>query len=75
MTGASQPNRSATNFNRGRTLTPKVMGRKSQQAPPPEPEMTPEEKLAFDEKREEEILKAAAEKKARAQALRERQEK
>ena len=37
--------------------------------------MTPEEKLAFDEKREEEILKAAAEKKARALALRERQEK
>ena len=37
--------------------------------------MTPEEKLAFDEGRELEILKAAAEKKALAVALRERQEK
>lgn len=36
------------------------------------PEMTPEEKLAFDEGRELEILKAAAEKKALAVALRER---
>ena len=32
-------------------------------------DMTPEEKLAFDEKREEEILRAAAEKKARALAI------
>ena len=40
-----------------------------------EAEMTPEEKIAFDEKREEEILKAAAEKKARALAIRERQDK
>lgn len=37
--------------------------------------MTAEEQLEFDEKREEEILKEAAERKARAQAIRERQEK
>ena len=36
------------------------------------PEMTPEEQLEFDEKREQEILKQAAERKARAQAIRER---
>ena len=40
-----------------------------------EPDMTSEEKLQFDEMREEEILKVAAEKKARALAIRERQEK
>lgn len=40
-----------------------------------QPEMTNEEKLAFDEAREEEILKQAAERKARALAIRERQEK
>ena len=34
--------------------------------------MTPEEKLEFDEKREEEILKAAADRKARALAIRDR---
>ena len=39
------------------------------------PEMTPEEQLEFDEKREQEILKEAAERKARAQATRARQEK
>ena len=72
MPGAAHANRSATNFNRGRTLTPKVLNRKSHVAAPAEPEMTPEEKLAFDEKREEEILKIAEEKKARAKALRER---
>ena len=71
---AAQANRSATNFNRGRTLTPKVMGSKAAQAKgqPEEPEMTPEEKLAFDENREEEILKEAEERKARAKAIRER---
>ena len=37
--------------------------------------MTDEQKMEFDEKREEEILKQAAEKKARAQAIRDRQEK
>jgi DNA repair exonuclease SbcCD ATPase subunit len=34
-----------------------------------------EEQLAFDEKREHEILKEAADRKARAQAIRERQER
>ena len=50
------------------------MGAKAAQAKgqPEEPEMTPEEKLAFDEKREEEILKEAEERKARAKAIRER---
>jgi len=37
--------------------------------------MSAEEQLEFDEKREEEILKEAAERKARAQAIRDRQEK
>lgn len=35
-------------------------------------EMTEEQKMEFDEKREEEILKQAADKKARAQAIRDR---
>ena len=39
------------------------------------PDLTEEERVQFDEKREEEILKQAAEKKARALAIRERQEK
>jgi len=55
-----------------------VVGSKASQAAAAaqaEPEMTPEEKLEFDEKREEEILKEAAERKARALAIRERQEK
>ena len=38
-------------------------------------ELTVEEQLAFDERREQEILKEAADRKARAQAIRERQEK
>ena len=49
----------------------KAAAAKQQQAP----QLTPEEQLEFDEKREQEILKAAAEKKARAQAIKERNEK
>ena len=58
-------------------FTPKVTGSKGGQASaaPGKPEMSAEEKAEFDEKREEEILKQAAEKKARAMAIRERQEK
>ena len=37
--------------------------------------MSPDEQLQFDEKREEEILKQAADKKARAEAIRARQDK
>ncbi len=50
-------NRSAQNFTRGRTLTPKVYGAKAkQEALNKEIEMTEEQKLEFDEKREQEIL-------------------
>ena len=72
---ATMANRSAQNFNRGRTLTPKVAKGKAKDGALEEPDMTSEEKLQFDEMREEEILKVAAEKKARALAIRERQEK
>ena len=58
-------------------FTPKISGSKGGQAATAtgKPELTSEEKAEFDEKREEEILKQAAEKKARAMAIRERQEK
>lgn len=66
--------RTAQNFSRGRTLTPKVDKAQKENAQV-QPQITNEEKLAFDEAREEEILKQAAERKARALAIRERQEK
>ena len=54
-------------------MTPKVYGTKGKhEALKQEIEMTEEQKLEFDEKREEEILKEAADKKARAQAIRDR---
>ena len=72
--------RTATNFSRGRTLTPKVTGVKTSDrnlkfAQANAAPVSPEEQMIFDERREEEILKEAAERKARAQAIRERQEK
>ena len=64
-------NKTAQNFSRGRTLTPKVTGAKAAVLGA-KPSLTAQERLEFDEKREEAILKEAAEKKARAQAIRER---
>ena len=68
-------NRSAQNFSKGGILTPKVQGSNKIGQNAGKPDLTEEEKVQFDEKREEEILKQAAEKKARALAIRERQEK
>ena len=64
-------NKTAQNFSRGRTLTPKVTGAKAAVLGA-RPSLTAQERLEFDEKREEAILKEAADKKARAQAIRER---
>ena len=58
-------NKTAQNFSRGRTLTPKVTGAKAAVLGA-RPSLTAQERLEFDEKREEAILKEAADKKARA---------
>lgn len=85
-----QASRTATNFTgssstRGRTLTPKareatkrdLLGGRNKHATQDlhMAALSPEDQLAFDETREEEMLKIAAEKKARAQKIRERQDK